>query len=152
MLKQLKPTKIYCLLFKFQYPSQWKGNLFEVSDGVYFDINPVSQKDVGVNRTGLSVAVLPMHQSAHEWFREYLYENKGTDYSTLRTSETKLSDFPATMATWDIKNDNIVQAKALSVFAVIDKTVYHIHYEVSPDLILLFFAQVYKITNTFQII
>ena len=133
--------------FKFQYPTEWKPVIVEGSNGVSFDLYPES----GENRTDVFVVAIPMHNSLHQYFREYMGEQSGIDYSTLRTNEFIVSNFPGIMATWNIVDDTGTLAKALSVFAIRDRTLYRIHYEIPPEFYDKFFPQVQNLIKSFQI-
>lgn len=133
--------------FKFQHPSQWTPKIVEGSNGVSFDLNPESC----ANRTDVFVQAFPIYGSFHDYFRQYISEQTGIDYSILRTNEIVVSSFPATMAMWDTKDDTTTLTKALSVFVIRDGTLYRIHYEISPELFDDYLPQVNDIIKSYQI-
>lgn len=133
--------------FKFQYPSEWIPKILEGSNGLSFDLNPESS----TNRTDVFVVAFPIYGSFHDYFRQYISEQTGIDYSTLRTNEIVVSSFPATMAMWDTKDDTTTLAKALSVFVIRDGTLYRIHYEIGPELFDKYLPQVNNIVKSFEI-
>jgi hypothetical protein len=134
-------------MFKFQYSSRWIPTILERSNGVSFDLNPESSS----NRTDIFVKVFPIYGSFHDYFRQYISERVGIDYSTLRTNETIVGGFPATMAIWDTKDDTITLTKALSVFVARDGTLYRIHYEIGPEVLNDYLPQVNNIIKSFVI-
>ena len=133
--------------FKFQYPSQWTPTMLERSNGLSFDLNPESS----ANRTDVVVKAFPIYGSFHDYFRQYISDRAGIDYSTLRTNETVVSGFPASMAIWDTKDDTITLTKALSVFVARDETLYRIHYEIGPEVFDYYLPQVNNIIKSFVI-
>jgi hypothetical protein len=133
--------------FKFQYPSEWAPTILERSKAVSFDLNPESI----ANRTDVVVEAFPINGSFHDYFRQYISERAGIDYSTLGTSETIVGDFPATMAIWDTKDGTIALTKALSVFVPRDGNLYRIHYEIPSEFYDKFLPQVQNLIKSFQV-
>lgn len=137
--------------FKFQYPTEWKGILLNGSNGVSFDLRSLNPSGVAVNRLDVFVVDLLEDKSLYLYLREYLPGQTGVDYSTLKTNEIIISDFPATRATWDTQYDRNHLGKALTVFAIKDRTVYQTHYETGPEVFFKYLPQVNNIINTFEI-
>jgi hypothetical protein len=120
--------------FKFQYPSEWKESLFSDGKGVLFDFHSIAQSNPGTNKVMASVMNLPRGTTTFQYFKQYIQEQKGLDYSTLRINEIMLSSFPATNATWDIKEDNNQYKKALTAFTVAQDRLYQIYYETDSEI------------------
>ena len=138
--------------FKFQYVSDWYPKMSERSDGVSFILNELKQSEDSVNNNGVFVEAVPIYGSFHDYFRQYISEQRNIDYSTLRTNEIIVSGFPATMAMWDTKDDTTTLTKALSVFVSRDGTLYRIHYEIGPEGFDDYLPQVNNIVKSFQIL